>query len=388
MNKIHKELKSQEFLFTSYVYGFASLRPIIYVAGNKSTVVLAMYLLFFLMFFFVINRKTNVPLKSLFIWFGISIFFESQLIASLLFYDYLVARQYVINFFMYGVLPLLFLVPLKNFYLVVKYIVVFSLLNCFVLLLDPLNDYLFTGGYMEYGFNLLMYSFSGLLLGTLYLKKKILLIPLIVEFFFILIFGNKGAFFGAVTMLMVFFFYNCKWIGRVMFLSLVSMAVLEFDLIIEKFLKFVEMMNMSTYSLYTLQQMALKNGEGVYSVRTDIWNVALQWISESPLFGHGAATFDEFNNGYVHNVFLEVFVAYGGIGFLLFIASLVASIYIFCVRKKSNLLYFQIVTLLAWLIPMQFSLTIWNVAPFWIYWGLFFYNLKDVSCEKSASFNI
>lgn len=99
----------------------------------------------------------------------------------------------MVNFFMYGVLSGYFLLNVVDYDLVLYWVVRFSCINGVLLAVDPFIDYRMNGTYMTYGFNMLMYSFSGLWVGYFYNRDKRYLLPMMLEILLILIYGNKGA---------------------------------------------------------------------------------------------------------------------------------------------------------------------------------------------------
>ena len=99
----------------------------------------------------------------------------------------------MVNFFMYGVLSGYFLLNVVDYDLVLYWVVRFSCINGVLLAVDPFIDYRMNGTYMTYGFNMLMYSFSGLCVGYFYNRDKRYLLPMMLEILLILIYGNKGA---------------------------------------------------------------------------------------------------------------------------------------------------------------------------------------------------
>ncbi len=99
----------------------------------------------------------------------------------------------MVNFFMYGVLSGYFLLNVVDYDLVLYWVVRFSCINGVLLAVAPFIDYRMNGTYMTYGFNMLMYSFSGLWVGYFYNRDKRYLLPMMLEILLILIYGNKGA---------------------------------------------------------------------------------------------------------------------------------------------------------------------------------------------------
>ncbi|WP_176221710.1 O-antigen ligase [Fibrobacter sp. UWB13] len=332
----------------------------------------------------VVNRSSRIDLRNIFVWLLLSLFFGSQLVYATLFKGYETSYQYSLNFIIFGFVPLYFLLNVNNFKLLIYCAFIISCVNGLVLLLDPLNDYCLSGNYMGYGFDLLMFSFSGLLFGFYALRKKILLAPIIIELSFIVIYGNKGAALGALAMLLVMFFFQIKSISKLILSLVIFLILANWKLLLSAIVSQLMKFNLPTYSLLTLQLLVLDESDQVYSARTNIWNVAIEWIERNPFWGNGICTFDEFNNGYVHNVFLEITLAYGYMGLIVFVGLLVHSIFLLVKMNDPYKRFFQLILLVGWLVPMQFSLTIWNVSLFWIYIGIY---LLSITGKKDESFS-
>ena len=137
-----------------------------------------------------------------------------------------------------------------------------------------------------------------------------------------------------------------------------------------------EAVGIYSYALKTIQIMLTRDSNYIFSSRTDIWNVAAEWISRKTFFGYGVGAFEVKNNVYTHNVFLDIAVPFGITGLVVFVIVLFHSIYKMLHNPCRSYRLFQGLCLGCWLIPMQFSLTMWNVSMFWVYWSLYLYDNK------------
>ena len=191
-----KQLTTPEFLFIFYVFGFAMLRPVLFLFRSYSTIIIALFIIIVLLISVINNHVLGK--KNFVRWLIISIFFEVLLYVS----PSIVSETYMINYFMYGIVSLYLLINVSDYKLVLQWVIRFSCVNGVLLIADPFLEYQFNGGYMEYGFNMLMFSFVGILIGYFYLKNQYFFIPIVIELIMISFYGNKGACVTAVILLL------------------------------------------------------------------------------------------------------------------------------------------------------------------------------------------
>lgn len=115
---------------------------------------------------------------------------------------------------------------------------------------------------------------------------------------------------------------------------------------------------------------ALEEVGNISSGRSELIEAAIPGIINSPFFGNGIATFEPYNNGYVHNVFVQVFFELGIIPFIL-----VCSIVFLSLKSilnlridKSNRL-FIVFLLSSGVVELLFSSSLWLSQIFWLYVG-------------------
>lgn len=378
-----KKILTSEFIFVFYVFGFAMIRPILFLFRARSSVVIFSFIAVALLSYLYNGRVFE---KRCFIkWAIISIFFEVLLYFS----PSEVSVTYMMNFFMYGVVTLFLLINVNDYKRVLFWVVVFSCINGILLILDPFFNYQFNGDYMEYGFNMLMFSFTGLLIGYFYYKNRYFLVPIVIELIMISFYGNKGASVTAILLFlggMILSFSNIK---RVVYSVVACVGILSWRTIVLWVIDLAKYFGVSSYSITTMKIMLSDDADIVFSTRTDVWETAQRWISEKPFFGYGIGAFEASTNGYVHNIFFDITLSFGFIGLIIFIILLLHSVYRMFNNPCKEYKFFQACCLFCWLIPMQFSLTLWNVILFWLYFGLYLYDDKCKRCEiGSISSNI
>lgn len=367
---------STEFLFVLYLFVFVLLRPIFYYVNINSTLLLILFDVVVLILYCFKTPFLNINKMS--IWLMICggyllIFCVQKIISPNSFMN-----QYLANFVIYTIMPLLLLQNVKDFGKVLLHYYHISILVGILICFDPLFEYRFTGDYMQYGFNMLMFSYAGLLIGVSYFKKRILWIPIAIELVCIAFWGNKGALLASVVLLI------CVWLKRLkktttklFFIMIGLLGVLSYDKLILTAVDLAKKLGINSYSMTTFEIMLSENANIVYDARLDIWREAIIYIKQSPFFGGGIATFEEQTGGYAHNVFLDIALTFGIVGLIVFICILIHSIVKLYKSKNVEVKLFQGICFGCWFVSMQFSLTFWNVTLFWAYWGMYLYGFLN-----------
>ena len=370
-----KKIITPEFILVFYYFGFATLRPIIFLAQSKSTVLIFAFILITLLMSLFNNHSYN---KNAFVkWFVFSALFES----ILYFCPKEIQSTYMTNFFMYGVVTLFLLLNVDDYELLLQWIVRFSCLNGILLILDPFFDYQLNGTYMNYGLNMLGFSFSGLLVGYFYLKNKRFFVPLLIEMAMILFFGNKGAGITAVVLFLFGMILTGRSFRKLLICTVACMGMVSWRTILTWVINLASYLGFSSYALTTFSIILTENADRVFSSRTNIWETANTWIQQNPIFGYGVGKFEIANNGYVHNIFYEITLTFGYLGLVIFVLLLLRSIYKMYHNPYPSYKILQAICLGCWLIPLQFSLTFWSVSAFWVYWGLYLFDDSYKRCK-------
>ena len=371
---------TSEFILILYTFGFTTIRPVIYFFNSQSTFVVGGFI--FVSLFFWLKNRIKLAKKELIAWTIFSFFFEFLIYIS----RSELSSTYMVNFFMYGIISVAMLMKVFDYKEVLHWVYVFSFVNAIVIGLDPFFEYKFTGGYMEYGFNMVMFSFSGFLIGKYYFHKKYVTIPIIFELVMISFYGNKGAIITAfclIICLRFLFSYSAK---RLLYSLITGISLCNWKLILSWIISGAKSFGVSSYSISTMEIMLSDKSDYVYSARTNIWKLASEMISKKPIFGYGVGKFEMIANGSAHNVFYDITLAFGFFGLILFLLLLINSIYHIYIDVYIERKVICILCLITWIVPMQFSLTLWNVIIFWVYWGLYLYNVICSRCVNE-SFN-
>ena len=370
-----KKTITAEFIFVLNFFGFATLRPIVFLGQSKSTLVIFAFILITVLLS-LFNSHTFYK-NSFLKWSAVS--------ALAIFVLYLSPKEtqstYMINFFMYGVLPLFLLLNVDDYELVLQWVVRFSCLNGILLILDPFFDYQFNGTYMSYGLNMLVFSLSGLIVGYFYLKDKRFFIPMLIEMAMILFFGNKGAGIAAAILVLFGMILTGRSIRKLLICFVACMGMVSWRTILTWVINLASYLGFSSYALTTFSIILTENADRVFSSRTNIWETANTWIQQNPIFGYGVGKFEIANNGYVHNIFYEITLTFGYLGLVIFVLLLLRSIYKMYHNPYPSYKILQAICLGCWLIPLQFSLTFWSVSAFWVYWGLYLFDDSYKRCK-------
>lgn len=370
---------SAEFLFILYTFSFVLLKPVFYYIHINTTLVLILTGLAILSLYLLKNHSMKI--SRLLDWSVICATFLSIWgIQKILNPNYLM-NEYLINFVIYAVIPLFLLIGVNDFKKILLYVFRISIFVGLILWSDPLFGYRFTSDYMQYGFNMFMFSYAGLFIGTFYFHKKIMWLPIIFELICIAFWGNKGAFISAATLLLLVLI---NMIGSKLMKFVASICAIIGIFFYEKILlgviEFAEHFNIKSYSISTFKIMLSSNSDVVYDARLNIWKEAFKYIKQNPIFGSGIATFEEITGQYAHNIFIDILLTFGLFGLTVFSIFIIYSLTIVPKSQNTEVKIFQIGCFICWFVAMQFSLTFWNVILFWIYWGVNFYgflNEKD-----------
>lgn len=372
--------RSIEYLFVLYMFLFAFVKPVIAMIPQYSTVVLFVCAILIFIKRLMITTSFN---KNYFVIWGISSFlFLIALILGEYFNHYDDTSQYIVNFIIYGIIPVFLIEGVEDFSKVLYYIHRFSIIATVILIWDPFVEYAMMGEYMTYGLYMLWYSFAGLLL-TYYLYEKKYVFPLIViDVFVLIVYGNKGAALCGIFLLFLVVLLKRRLnVAKIVLLILATVAIFSWKSIVIFLVTMLSKWGYSSYSLTTLL-ILVKNTDSIVSTRTNIWKQAFGFFLKNPL-GSGVGAFEKVANGYAHNIELDIMVMFGIVGIVVFIVMLVWAIFRIAMMEDKPKRIFLIGCGMCWFIPMQISLTIWNVLLFWIFWGVLLY---DQSQKKGTEY--
>lgn len=370
---------SYERLFAICYFMNMLLRPIIVLFSSYSTIIL-MFAVSVMLVIFILKQGTSINRNLI----GNILFISS--ITMLFLINYLVRPNawtvtYFTSFVIAGVVPLLFLARVKQYEIVLYEWSKLAVVVGVLFVLDPLFQYRWSGGYMPFGFTVMLPAFTGSLVLWMHFKEKYgwMLVLFFIELF---ICGNKGTLLTAIVIFIIAnLFLNDKVkfsFGKFLGITICGIGIFIIrESIIDGMIQIAKALSLSSYSLRTLKIMLGDNADYIYDARLDIWNVAISKIKEGGLFGSGIGCFTSFYGTHPHNFFLDIGMTFGIVG-------LVISIFLitWCLIKiirsedKEKKIFFGMF-LFMWIVPLMISLTFWQHAPFWCFLGILFTDTKN-----------
>lgn len=379
-----KKIGNCERTLATYMVLFAALKPITTSLPQYSTLILAACAIMLVLFVLFSSKTLSFSMGFVSIVFCVFMF----LLADVLFRPNSSQSELLYNFLIYGVLPLFLLSKVEDVKQLAYAYAWLTVIVGIVYLVDPLNSYKWSSNYMTFGFSAMLPAVCGCLIMIHMFEKKKFWCPMLIFALASLIFANKGVFLSEIAMIATAYILFTKNSTK-RFLIIVALLIAVFYIypILSAILDFAagiaDSLSIDSYALDTFS-VILKNtnSNSVYDSRLDIWKIAFDLFSENPFLGHGAGFFDSHYNGYTHNVFLDVMVAYGSVGLVFLGIIIVASVS--KIRKMSDrhLSVFAALLFMSWLFPLQVSSYFWSTLTFWLYWGICFFDFKHT--EKNV----
>ena len=133
--------------------------------------------------------------------------------------------------------------------------------------------------------------------------------------------------------------------------------------------------NLHGMTIIALDKMLYFTGGDLANGRAELMDSALGLVKENPLIGHGIAYFESrFNNGYVHNIFVQMMMEGGIILTLPFLFIIFMSFRMLIDEKiPKDVRLFLTFLISSCLFHLFFSETFWRLQYFWFYIG---YSIK------------
>lgn len=377
--------KNYEILPALYMCVFQLIRPIVMIMPQYSTAILfgVAAVMCCIAFFRVVNEKRRIVVFTLFcmgfvLYFLMEMFRYNKLLSEAMYY-----------FVIYGIIPVYLLIGVRDYAKLLKYYCIFSLCRGVLYLLDPLNGYQWSVDYMGFGFSAMLPAVAASVIVLFYYKKKLAILPLTIFLVELFICANKGAILTAILLVVVSYVYfggvnKIHW-GRLAVIVLSAGVVISLRMEILGWLFSVaNYFNLNSYSLATFQQMLTGSTDSIFSIRTNLWEYAMDGFKQNPLLGMGEGWFEGRYHRYPHNILMEILVNTGLVGIGLFVVALIVSIRYVVREKNSDLKVFLIGIFILWFVPCMMSLTFWSVMEFWVYFGLcmYRYSLTHASLKK------
>lgn len=378
---------SPELFFVLYYFSFTILRPILLSVGTGSTAVLIITVLL-LVVLSLLSFKFRLNLHNLGKSVILIIFLSLLFCFDFLFRGNNFLVDYYYYFAVYGILAIFMMINITDYKRLLLYWVVCSSIVGVMYLTDPFSSYKWSGGYMPFGFDIMLPAFSGAcVLFNLY-KKRFALLLMIVFFIELVIFGNKGA---IVAALLVFFFSSSyskgnkrNTLNKYKFMYVFGFLLIFFyDIILNWFQDIASQLGVGSYALVSLSRILDKSNHDLFLGRSDLWNSVIDLIIDHPFIGYGIGTLEAITGNYAHNFLLDLLSTFGIPLGLIFL-------FVFCVflvknykRSKDEHKYFIVIMGILGLSPLLFSLTFWKWLPFWVLIGSCLFKVRKVNYTRN-----
>lgn len=374
-----ERLAISEFLLVLYCFSFSFLKPLTVTLKSYSTLILlASALAIIAVYVFCnLNRLSQANFLRFVIFLLLLFIFLG---AQLVFWNNSMLFSCIYNFCIYGLIPVFLLINVRNYTKLLKYWCYTAFVAGIIFLPDPFLNYQWSGGYMPLGFNHLLPAFGACIVLWLYYNKKWSAFAAVILFAEMFLYANKGAALTAIVYAVLFYLFAKKektgkkviFAASVMIITVMVVYIFRFQ-IFDLIYELAQEMGVNSYALKTFRELLYTSGDRIYSQRIDIWAQCLQEFAKKPVFGMGIGGFQAQYGYYPHNVFLEILVSFGIFGLSFFIVAIAVGIKRIKKTTDSDKKTFLLMMLILWLLPMQISLSLWNYAMFWVYWGSFIY---------------
>lgn len=368
-----------EFMSALFLFLFSLLHPFV-VSSSSSAIILfssSVIALVVLYAYIVMHNKIKISFRAGLIMCSVIIFL---LFFDLLFRDNDNISNYMYDFSLNGILPMLFLVTVREYKPLLWFYAHFAILTGLIYLLDPLlYNYKWSVDYMQYGYNYMMPAVFGSMLMFFYFKKNIYLPIIFIFTISIFIFANKGVIFAEVVGF-IYYYLNVYKKNKVSIykyafvILLIFLVIYNFEVLIYYGFNIANMLEIGdSYSLNTFAVLFSSDSSYVVSQRTELWDFALKMLEEKPLLGWGVGWYEKFSTQpYPHNFIYEILVEYGLVGGILFSLFFVISFRKLLKTVDFEKKVFLFTLLILWIIPLSISLTFWKTTYFWAFWLLLY----------------
>lgn len=382
------KIMSAEFFFALSYFLSSLIKPILVNNASKSSTILigmTILLILFSLFasrFFISKRKLA--------WFFIIVFFTSALfLFDLIFRPNNLLGKYYYNFVIYGIIPLVMLLEVKDFEQVLYWWSSLSIVVGIMYMADPFLGYQWMGGYMPYGFEAMLPAFSGTCVVFFHYKKKCILPLMIIFFSEIIIFANKGAIIaGAAVLFFTYLYSNKKQTISLKKFGGICLGIIvcfwQKNTVLSFFLMLAKKIGIRSYSLITIEESFSKKGGEFFWGRSDLWNKVLEYCKNRVFTGYGIGWLEENTGNYAHNFFLDLLSTFGVVLSFFILITLIVMLKNTTHNSNTHLKYFLLLIFVLWFFPLQFSLTIWKTEAFWVFVGanLYMNNAVAFDTEK------
>lgn len=256
-----------EILLAYYIFSFVLLARIIPGYENKSTKILLINMILILLISVIHNfKRIKFSVQEIVIYLSIIAY-------AIIDYNYRV-NEFTVQIYQYliifAAIPTFLFTKIENTKAFIKSYTVFSIITAILFLLDPLQEYKYSGDYMGFGYNVMLPACLGIYIKARNEKKlwsKLLLIAVLIEMF---IFANKGAIISVGVFIVLYeLFVKKQTLKNLLIVVLGCLIVLFLNPIMESIHDVAIANGIDSYSIETLYQMTTRTSSGL-SGREDI----------------------------------------------------------------------------------------------------------------------
>lgn len=300
----------------------------------------------------------------------------TSILLDMLLRDNFVLGQRLYEFAIYAVVPVLLLSQVRDLRQFFRTYATLAVCVFLLYVLDPVNDYWFSRSYMVYGFQAMLPAFFGMHLARREFGYRILLVPEIVCFAMMALFGNRMAAVAALFFVVVYEIASgrssqTRMMRYTAFAGLGALVVANLNTLVFWIAAAVKARGYSSYSLNAAVYYLTGSSDSLSAGRDALRTTATALIVDRPLLGHGLGYFESIAGTYPHNFVLELLVSYGVFGFLFYLAGLLNGIG--QIARSSGSLRILGVLLLCTAFPKLLTSVYVFIEP--AYWMLIFYGL-------------
>lgn len=358
-----------EILLAYYIFSYVFLARIIPNYSNISTVILFVNVFLVLLVSIIYNIKNlKFTVKELILYF--IIIFYAIIDCNFRFNEF--TNQIYIYMIIFAIIPTFLFLRTKKIEKFFNIYGFFSIIIAISFILDPFQEYKYSGDYMGFGYNAMVPAYLGLYILMRDKKNiwlKILCGIVAIEIVF---FANKGAMFTILLFTLLYEVLIKKNILKnIIILVIGCILLITSNFIIEGIYKWALNNNIDSYSIKTLYQMSNKTSSGL-SGREYIWEKAISELDKNMLFGNGAGYYRTTNNGsYSHNIIFDILIEYGIIAFIIIVTIIIKGVFKLKKYEGENRLL-GLTFLSLWFPKLFFSSYFQADMGFWLFiiWAL------------------
>ena len=366
-----------EILMVYYIFSYILLARIIPNYTTISTNVLLINVIMVLLISVIYNRKRlKFTVQEIILYLIIILY--AVIDYNFRFNEFTIQTYtYMIIFAMIPIFLFARIEKIEKFFTVYSF---FSVIIALLFILDPFQEYKYSGDYMGFGYSVMMLAYIGLYILIRNKKSICLKILWIIVSIEILIFANKGAIFSIVLFTLLYeILIKKNTLKNILIIIIGCILFVSSNFIIEVIYELTIDNGINSYSIKTLYQMSNKTSTGL-SGREDIWKKAISELDEHILLGNGAGYYRTTNNGsYSHNLVFDILIEYGIIIFIILSIIILKGILKLKKAEGENRLV-GLIFLSMWFPKLFFSSYFQSEIGLWLFiiWAL----LKDKSIAK------